>query len=198
MRGDETRAAIERLRFVLVLDGEADERGDTAHQARRAGVAALAASVEPETSEAVTVLVRSLPDALIGASGVSTAAQAWAAAEAGARFVVATPLDAEIAAICEAADALTVAYAADEGSLAHARMLRPGLVLVPPSLAGSAVASGDGCIVLLDDVDEQPVRGAIAAGAVAVAVRWSGLAEDEPAQRLRLLALLVDAASRAA
>lgn len=73
-------------------------------------------------------LVAAAPVCLIGAGEVLSAGQAWAAVEAGARFVASPAFSSEIAAVCEAADVATIAVVPDASGGHEAATIRPDFV----------------------------------------------------------------------
>ncbi len=146
-----------------------------------------------EDAEVIRAIGREQTGVVRGVGGVRTAQQAWAAVEAGADFVVAAPLDSEIAAVCEAADVATIAEVEDEAGLSEVLPLRPDLVRVPSGLE-VLVSDGPDVIVRLSSVEGAAVRDALASGAVAVSVSQREL-RGELAQELRWL---VDEARRSA
>ncbi len=178
--------AVRRLldaRLLLLLDGDQGTE-EAARDAMAAGVGA----VEVPANEGVAAVVQAGLDLVVVAGTVTTAVQAWDAVETGTHAVSAVPLDAEIAAVCEAADVAIIAVVADTAQMATALILRPDFLRVPAELA-AAVATDTPVIV------DVPASGEPSSGAV-LAVSARSLDARSPEElRLRLLALVGPATS---
>jgi len=125
---------------ILILEGPPEAVVGCARAAVEAGVWAVEVDVR-QGVEALTALVGAGLGVFPGAGGVKDAQRAWEAVEAGARFLAAEPLSAEIAAVCEAADVTTIAVLDDDGSdgADAALSLRPAFLRV----RGAGVPGGD-------------------------------------------------------
>ena len=187
MRKDETIRRIQDFRLLLVLDG--GEMLLTVGAAVAAGVGAVEAPMSEDMAQ-VRALLAEYPDLVCGVGGVATTAQAWAAVEAGAGFVAASPLDAEIAAICEAADVATVACAGDETALLATLGLRPGMVRLPPPLPAPGPEYPP-LIVRLPTADARAAQQALASGAAAVAISLTSLGAGSASDQQQHLQMLV-------
>jgi hypothetical protein len=134
----DTIRRIVGARILLVLDADQNLL-ETARGALDAGVVAVEIPAK-EGADGVSAIVRAGMGLIVGAGGVTTAGQAWDAVEAGANMVSAAPLDAEIAAVCEAADVATVAVAAEMADVAQALTLRPDFLRLTAALVPSVAA----------------------------------------------------------
>ena len=143
-RGD-AGLSLRDARVLLILEaGDAASTLAKARAALDAGVWALEVDTT-EGTEALSALVQERLPCVPGAGGVRDAGGAWAAVEAGARFVAGT-LTAEIAAVCEAAGVSTIAEVGAVEEVRDAPPLRPdfirlraGLELPPGVAAGAAL-----------------------------------------------------------
>lgn len=156
------RDAVRRLldaRVLLVLDGDQSSE-DFVRAAMDAGVGAVEISVGDDAS-AVAAVVQAKSDFVVAAGAVMTAARAWEAVEAGAHIVSATPLDAEIAAVCEAADVATVAVVAAMEDVAPALALRPDFLRLPAELVQNVTA--DTPVIIDAPMPADPPPGAVLA-----------------------------------
>jgi len=146
--------AVRRLldaHLLLLLDGDQGTE-EAARDAMAAGVGA----VEVPANEGVAAVVQAGLDLVVVAGTVTTAVQAWDAVETGAHAVSAVPLDAEIAAVCEAADVVMIAVASDTAQVTSALALHPDFLRVPAELA-AAVAT-DTPVIVDVRVSPLPVR----------------------------------------
>jgi len=181
--------AVRRLldaHLLLLLDADHGAE-DAARDAIEAGVGAVEIPANPNAADLATVMRTGL-DLVVVAGAVTTAAQAWDAVETGAHALSAVPLDAEIAAVCEAADVAIIAVASDTAQVTSALALHPDFLRVPAELA-AAVATDTPVIV------DVPASGEPSSGAV-LAVSARSLDARSPEElRLRLLALVGPATS---
>lgn len=181
---------LDRMRRARVL-----VRVATGEDARRA-IEAGADAVEFGFSaglDAVPRLVRDQAPGLPGIGEIAAAEQAWEAVEAGARFLTATGLTQEIAAVGEAAGVPVVAAVESEAQLQEALPLRPDLLLMPDRRGIMAPLNGPGALYQLEEADEESMFAAAARGAVGIAVAWTS--ETPGSQRdLELLIERVEAA----
>ncbi|MDQ3328139.1 MAG: hypothetical protein M3506_06430 [Chloroflexota bacterium] len=176
--------SIRRLldaRVLLMLDADHIVE-DAARAAIDAGVGAVEISANANAVDVATVLRAGL-DLAVVAGAVTTAAQAWDAVEAGAHALSAAPLDAEIAAVCEAADVAMIAVVSDDAQVAAALALRPDFLRVPSELA-AVVTTDTPIIVDLPAMPEHPPGAVLAVSARSLDAR----SPDE--LRLRLSTLV--------
>ncbi len=186
----EVAQRLRDARVLLILDGE------RVVEAVRAAVDAGVWAVEVDVSEGVEPLRRLVEEQLgcvPGAGGVRAAQEAWDAIEAGAKFLSAAPLDAEIAAVCEAAGVATIAVVDGLPAAEAALPLRPDFLRFPASL-GIAPPEGPGAVMELGNAD--PAEVALLASTVAVreSALGAGSAEDL-GRRLAEIARAVQAAA---
>ncbi len=176
MESEEVTRRLQDAPLILTLDVGREGIEERARAAIEAGVWAIEAPVG-EDAELLSALVRACRDCLPGAADVADAHQAWLAVEAGARFVSASPLSAEIAAVCEAADVPVVAVVDTEEGLQDSLALRPALLRLPPGSEISQVHdAGLPIIMEIGGTSEA----AAASGGSAVALRESTLAATSP------------------
>lgn len=156
------RDAVRRMldaRVLLVLDGDRSAE-DLVRDVMHAGVGAVEIPVGDDAT-AVAAVVQAASDVVVVAGAVTTAAQAWDVVEAGAHIVSATPLDAEIAAVCEAADVATVAVVAAMEDVAQALALRPDFLRLPSELVQNVTA--DTPVIIDAPMPADPPPGAVLA-----------------------------------
>ncbi len=174
--GEEARR-LQDAPLILTLDLGREGIEERARAAIEAGMWALEVPVG-EDAEMLSVLVGACRDCLPGAAEVADAHQAWLAVEAGARFASASPLSAEIAAVCEAADVPVVAAVESETGLQEALALRPALLRLPPG-AELSQAHEAGLPIIREIGDINDAKAARGDSAVAV-LRESALAAASP------------------
>lgn len=196
MAGADAGLSLHDARVLLILEaGDAASILSRARAALGAGVWALEVDTSGGT-EALSALVRERLPCVPGAGGVRDAGGAWAAVEAGARFVAGT-LDGEIAAVCEAAGVGTIA---EVGAVQEARdalplrtdfiRLRAGLELPPGGAAGAALIRE----LAADTADGAPLS--TSDGASMIAVRETMLDPTSPEDLGRKLEALRDTVER--
>lgn len=187
MESGEVTRRLQDAPLILTLDLGREGIEERARAAIGAGVRALEVPVG-EDAEMLSALVRACRDCLPGAANVADAHQAWLAVEAGARFVSASPLSAEIAAVCEAADVPVVAAVDTEEGLQDSLALRPALLRLPPSAELSrAHEAGLPIIREIGDISDAP---AARVGSAVASLRESAFAAtsaEELGSQLRSL-----------
>lgn len=180
----EKQEAIRRLndaRVLLVLDGDGERAVEWARAAVDAGVWAVEVD-ERHGVGALAALVQAQLGCLPGAGGVASARRAWDAVEAGARFVAAEPLDAEIAAVCEAAAVPVIAVVGEGQSVEATLALRPDFLYLSAGSGSTLAGREDGppLILQVGSADPATVQVVARAGARVVAVSMTLLAAGTP------------------
>lgn len=180
--------SLKDVRLLMLLDSVDDDLIEHARAASRAGLEAVEV-LGPEATEAVRELLEAKLGLVLGAGEISTAGGAWEAVEAGARFIAATPLTGEIAAVCEAADVRTVAVIEDAAAVEAALPLRPDYIRLPARSAALApMPEGEPNLILeVDAPDEAMVRVALGAGASIVAIRSGNATSPELGKQLQAI-----------
>lgn len=194
MERGETARRLAEAGVILILEGDEESVVTAARAAAEAGVYVVEVSVR-ENAAALARIAGVELDVVPGAGDVSTPKAAWDALEAGARFVAATPLTAEIAAVCEAADVLTVAVVDNAGSLREALPLKPGVVRARAGVEMGSFggASVPGAMLELAGASQVEIESALQGGFRTVVLRERLLEAASPEELTRKLAGIAEA-----
>lgn len=168
MDKDEVLRSLNAAGVIVTLDSAEDDMSALQRLAG-SGFRALEMPVE-RVAEWLAILRRDFPNFMPGATGVSTAQQAWEAVEAGARFVTAAPLSSEIAAVCEAAGVPVIALVDGMPAVEAAMPVRPDFIRFGLELGLLPPASGPSLVLDVPDLNEATIEAANLAGAGAIAV----------------------------
>ncbi len=177
MESGEVTRRLHDAPLILTLDLGREGIEERVLAAIEAGVWALEVPVG-EDAELLSALVRACRGCLPGAAEVANAHQAWLAVEAGARFVSASPLSAEIAAVCEAADVPVVAVVESKTDLQEALALRPALLRLQPDVA--LPKAHDAGLPIIMEIENTSETAATCDGSTVAALRESALTATSP------------------